>query len=160
MKEEVKNGIIISIVVILIIVVVYFSTAIFLTGEIGNKNKKENSKETTTIASESSYENKIIASSTFKQLQDEYMVMFLSNSEISENLKNSIKNYDSLSNGTKLYVVDMDEAINKFVKNENSNPSAKNIEELQIDKDTLIVIKNKTIDSYITDEDEIVDRLK
>ena len=40
MKNEIKNGIVIAICVILISVIVYLTTAIFLTGEIGNKKDK------------------------------------------------------------------------------------------------------------------------
>lgn len=161
MKEELKNGIIITITVVLIIIVVYFATAIFMTGEIGNKDKSEEETTTTTTSSAvSEYKNLIIASSTFKQLQQEYMVMFFSEKNSSETIKTVLKNYASSSGKTKLYIVNMDEAINKYVKSKESNKSATTSDELKIDVDTLLVIKDGTISSYITDEDEVIDKLK
>lgn len=41
MRNELKNGIILSITVILIILVVYLTTAVFMTGEIGSKKNSE-----------------------------------------------------------------------------------------------------------------------
>lgn len=160
MKEELKNGIVITITVLLILVIVYFATAIFMTGEIGNKNKKEDNQQEKASNNEDSYENMIIASSTFKQKEAEYMVMFFSKNDVSENLKNALKNYDSVSKQKKLYIVNMDEAINKYVKGKEINSSATSAEELKINGNTLLVVQNGIIKSYYTDEDEIVSNLK
>ena len=61
----------------------------------------------------------------------------------------------------KLYKVNLDESINKFViSKDEENKEAKNANELKIKDTTLIVIKNKSIISYITDTDEIVEKIK
>lgn len=158
MKEELKNGIVITITVILILVTVYFTTAVFLTGEIGGENKEKETPETTEPIS-SEYENMIIASSTFKQLNEEYMVMFYSK-DASEAIKTALKTYDSMNKETKLYKVNMDEAINKYVKSNEINSSATNSDELKVNGSTLIVIKNGVISSYVTNEEEIISKLK
>lgn len=159
MNEELKNGIIVTVTVLLIIVIVYFTTAIFMTGEIGKKSSKENKTTTTTNSANSEYENSIIASFTFKQSKDEYMVMFFSKKDSKEQIKNALKSYNSADDKLKLYVVNVDEAINKYVKDKEFNPNATSSDELKINKDTLLVIKNGVIDSYVTDEDEIVSKL-
>ena len=90
MKNEVKSAIAITITVILILVVVYLTTAVFMTGEIGDK-KKDEKDEVTNVSEESQtstlYDNMIIASKTFEQKNDEYMVIFFSQKDTSDTLK-------------------------------------------------------------------------
>lgn len=162
MKNEVKNAIVITITVILILVVVYLTTAIFMTGEIGNK-KKDEKNEVTNVAEESQtstlYDNMIIASKTFKQKNDEYMVIFFSQKDASDTLKNIISTYDSSDKETKLYKVNTDEAINKFVVSDEANSSATNYNELKINDTTLVTIKNGVITLYIVAEDNVIEAL-
>ena len=90
MRNEVKSGIILSVCVILIIVIVYFTTAVFMTGEIGNKkvSKTNNTTESskTSSSNETSYENMIIASKAFNRLDETYMVIFFSKKKLSKNI--------------------------------------------------------------------------
>ena len=156
MKEQVKNGIVITLSVLLVIVLVYLATAFFLTKEIG-----PNKKKTTTTTNEGSvtelYSDMILASQTFAKAQSEYMVIFFSNKEMSESIKTGISYYKK---DTKLYKVNLDEAINKFVVSKEENAVATNASELKINKTTLVIIKNGKIDSYITNEDDILSKLK
>ena len=160
MKSEIKNGVKVTLFVILIIVIVYFATAIFMTGELGNKSDDKNNSSDDSKTSEevsSLYDDMIIASQTFSKSQDEYMVIFFSNKDISETLNTIMSSY---SKDVKLYKVNTDEAINKYVLSEEENPNATNSSELKINKTTLITIKQKSIISYITDEDEILEKIK
>lgn len=159
MKEEIKKSIIIAISVLFVIVVTYFAVAMFLTGEIGNtKNESETVLSDTGVSL--SYDNLIIAGKTFSQKENDYMVMFFSEKNASEALKNSLSSYDPAQKSLKLYKVNLDEAINSFVKSDENNTTATNSKELKIKQNTLITINNGTIISYIEDETEILNILK
>lgn len=164
MKDEVKNGIIISVCVILILVVVYFTTAVFLTGEIGSgkKSKTNDSKEKQSEenVSNSRYSNMIIAGKTFDQKEDNYMVLFFSSNKASDDLENAITSYDSGNKDIKLYKVNTDEAINKYVKSNSDNTLPTNSKDLEISGNALIMISSKNVSSYITDESQIINALK
>ena len=157
MKSEIKNGIVITIVVLLIILITYLSTAIFATGEIGGSKKTTTTKDSSSEEVSSLYDDMIIASKTFSKKESEYMVIFFSEKESTESIKTSLKSY---SGDLKLYKVNTDEAINKYVINDEENSAASSANELKIKGTTLIVINNKKITSYITDEDQILEKLK
>lgn len=162
MKNEVKSGVIIAITVIIVLVVVYLTTAIFMTGEIGNRETPtKNNKEVKTNDNVSNlYDNMIIASKTFEQPNDEYMVIFFSQRSSNETLNDAISSYDSIGKETKLYKVNLDEVINKFVVSQESNNNASNYSELKINDTTLITIKNKEITSYVVGDKNVIDKLK
>ena len=150
MRNELKNGIILSITVILIILVVYLTTAVFMTGEIGSKKSSE--KKTTTTNAASSYENKILASKVFDQTPETYKVQ-----DVSDDLKSAITSY---SGNTKLYLVNKDEAINKYVSSDTDNVKPDNSSSLKVKKEALLTISNESVTSYVTNESEIIDELK
>ena len=156
MKDEVKNGIILTVVVLLIVGVVYLITAVFATGEIGSKKRKTNDDESS--SSYITYDNMILASNTFTQKESEYMVMFIINDDLSDTLKSYINSYNN--SDMKLYVVSADDTVNKFVKSDSANEAATNYSELKINKNTLITINGGKISSYLTNEDEIKEKLK
>lgn len=156
MKDEVKNGIILTVVVLLIVGVVYLITAVFATGEIGSKKSKTN--DDASSSSYIAYDNMILASNTFTQKESEYMVMFVINDDLSDTLKSYINSYNN--SNMKLYVVSADDAVNKFVKSDSANEAATNYSELKINKNTLITINGGKISSYLTSEDEIKEKLK
>ena len=156
MKEEVKNGITITIVVVLTLILVYLATAFFLTGEIGGK-KTTTTKDSSSVTT--LYQDMILASKTFERPEEEYMVIFFSEKDAKKRIKSYMKSY--YNEDIKLYKVNLDESINKFVvSKDEENKEAKNANELKIKDTTLIVIKNKSIVSYITDTDEIVEKIK
>ena len=156
MKDEVKSGIILTVVVLLIVGVVYLITAVFATGEIGSKKSK--TSDDTLSSSYITYNNMILASNTFTQKESEYMVMFVINDDLSDTLKSYINSYNN--SDMKLYVVSADDAVNKFVKSDSANEAATNYSELKINKNTLITINDGKISSYLTNEDEIKEKLK
>lgn len=152
MNKEVKNGIIVGIVVILSLVVVYFMIAI-ATGEINISGKKDN---TDSSVSDNSYDNMIMASTTFDKSEDEYMVIFYSEKNKTDNLDLIISSYKG---DIKLYKVNTDEVINKFVLSDEENSSATNKDELKVKTPTLLTINNKKITYYTSNEDEIAEKL-
>lgn len=155
MKNEVKNGIILSVVVIVVILVVYLTTAVFMTGEIGSKKNSE--KKTTTTNTASNYENKILASKVFDQTPETYKVLIFSEQDISDDLKSAVTSY---SGDTKLYLVNKDEAINKYVSSDTDNVKPDNSSSLKVKKEALLTISNGSVTSYVTNESEIIDELK
>lgn len=156
MKDEVKSGIMLTVVVLLIVGVVYLITAVFATGEIGSKKSKTN--DSTPSSNYVTYDNMILASNTFTQKESLYMVMFVINDDLSDTLKSYINSYNN--SDMKLYVVSVDDAVNKFVKSDSANETATNYSELKINKNTLITINGGKISSYLTNEDEIKEKLK
>lgn len=136
-----------------------------MTGEIGNSKTKKESTNDTSYSKESDsvsslYDNMIIASSAFEQPGSEYKVIFFSQNDASDNLKSLISSYDSSDNNVKLYKVNMDEAINKYVISDESNPNATTFSELKINDVTLITINNGTISSYVVGEANVSNELK
>ena len=162
MKKEIKNGIVIAICVILIIIITYITTSVFMTGEIGTKKDKENkndvekTSENTTL--QSTYDNMIIAGRVFNQSEDTYMVILFKEDSASDDLKAAIKSYNN--ENEKLYKVNLDEAINKYVVKESDNNNATNSKELQVKDIALLTISSGSIRSYITDEEQIINALK
>ncbi len=156
MKSEIKSAIIIFFTVIIVLGVVYFISA-YNTGQIGHKKYTGSDQAST---NDPSYSNMIALSKTFSQSEDKYMVLFFSNKDIKESLSTTINTYDSKSDVTKLYKVNTDEAMNKTVLSDTENKNATTSSDLKIKKQTLIVIENKTITNFITDEDEILNTLQ
>ena len=156
MKDEIKNGIVLSVTVILILFMVYFLTAFFMTGEIGN-GKKEEITDNEIISNEPLYSNMIIAGKTFEQKELTYKVLFFSDDKSDDELKQMIKGY---AGKTPLYIVNTDEPFNKYVNNESDNPAASNANELKISSTTLIEITDKKIVSYINNIEQIKENLK
>lgn len=156
MKSEIKNGIVIAIVVLSVVLLTYLLTAVFATGEIGS-NKKTTTTKTTSDEVSSLYDDMIIASKTFSKNESEYMVIFFSEKDATESIKTTLTSY---SGNSKLYKVNLDEAINKYVVSDEENKNATNSSELKIKGTTLIEINNKSITSYINNEEEIIEKLK
>lgn len=168
MKDEVKNGIIISVCVVIIIVLVYFMTAVFMTGEIGGNNKKE-AEDTSTMEKEDpntssslseSYNNMIIASKTFNMSDEKYMVLFFSKKNASDSVKSALSSYDSGTHDVKLYKVNVDEVINSYVISDSENPIPTSSKDLKIKENALITISSGKVSSYLTKETDIINALK
>lgn len=168
MKNEIKNGLIISICVVLIIVLVYFITAVFMTGEIGRVNKKDTKDNSSTekgnlntqSLSNESYNNMIIASKTFKMNDEKYMVVFFSKKNASDSVKSALSSYDSGTHDVKLYKVNVDEVINSYVKSDSENTTPISSDDLKIKENALITISSGKVSSYLTKEADIINALK
>ncbi len=156
MKDELKNGIILGIFVIIIIVVVYLATAIFMTGEIGGKKTKDN-KTTTTVPLTNQYNNRIISSKIFNRSEESYMVVIFSDKKASNELKDSVKNYNG---SVKLYVINIDEAINKSIKADVDNLYAQDSSGLKVKENALLTIKDGVITNAVTGGANIISELK
>lgn len=156
MKDEIKNGIMLGVFVIIILVVVYFATAIFMTGEIGGKKTKD-TKTTTTASSTNQYNNRIIASKIFSRSEESYMVVIFSNKKASNELKEMVKNYNG---SIKLYVVNVDEAINRSLKSDTDNLYVQDSSSLKVKENALLTISGGVITKAVTGGANIISELK
>lgn len=158
MSKEVRNAIFLGISVLIILLVSYLTTAVFLTGEIGEVKKDKTT--TTTSASVESYKNMIVAGQTFNRSEEEYMVVFFSNSKSSDELKTAVSDYNSTEKELKLYVVNLDEALNNYILSTTFNSNAQNASELKIMDQAIITIKDGQMESYLISEEDIIEILK
>ena len=88
--------------------------------------------------------NEILAGQTFSRSDKDYYVAFY-DFEKEESLESKISNLQN----TKIYKVDLTNAMNKQIISETSNKNATKSEELQINGTTLIEIKEGKIINYI-----------
>lgn len=149
--NEIQKFIRISIILIILCVIIYLLIGIFITKEIEWFNNETNDSDIDTVS------NKILASAIFKQKEEEYYVYFYNFEETNSNVESTIS---SKLSDFKVYRVDTESSLNQnYVNEENSNPSAKTLEELKVKTPTLIKIVNDEIVSYYETEDNIIDGL-
>ena len=86
------------------------------------------------------------------------MVILFKDNSSSDDLKNAIKSYNN--ENKKLYKVNLDETINKYLIGQSDNNNATNSKELQVKDVALLTISSGSIRSYITDEEQIINALK
>ena len=151
MNKQIKDAIVISVVVLLIIIMVYFMSSVFITKELGG------SKETTTTTAKT-YNNIIMAGKTFDQKEDKYMVVFFSSDDVDEDLEKAIDAYNK--DDLKLYKVNLDEAINNYVKAKTDNKIPSDSSDLKVKDVALITLENNKVIEYETNTDKIIEKLK
>lgn len=148
-ENELKKLIKIVFLLVFIISVIYLLSALFITKELNWFNKDNNN------ISENSVSNSILASSIFKQVEEEYYVYLY---DFKEEDDTTTKLITSKLSNEKVYKVDTSSGMNaKYVSNE-SNKSAKTLEELKVIAPTLIKVSGDTITEYY-EKEEIADKL-
>lgn len=147
MDDSVKK-----VIIIIVCVVLFFGFMYFLTTRIIEKNEntsKKQTSETTTIQYD-----KILAGEAFNQAQEEYFVIFYDESSDDMTFKSMISTYQSKTDVTRLYSVDLNHGMNKKYKTEDdintSSPS-----ELKVKTNTLLRFKEGKVTEVITDSDKI-----
>lgn len=130
-----------------------------MTGEIGN-GKVTKDKTTTKNTPSNNFDNEIIAGRVFNQKEDTYMVLIFSNDDIKDELKSTINKYDVSKKDVKLYKVNKDEAVNKYISSDYDNNTPISSKDLKVKKMALLTISKGVVSSYITDEEEIINVLK
>ncbi len=93
----------------------------------------------------------ILIGTVFNRTEKEYYVIF---DDFEKNLYSHISSIVSKKN-LPVYKVDMSKSENALFKSEESNPNAKNVDELKINGLTVVKIKNGKIDKYYTGLDNI-----
>ena len=145
---ESKKMIIILVSVVAVLGLFYFIAGI-ITGSIDlNKNEP----------AEIQY-SEILAGSTFKQEDEEYVVLYYNfTKEDASEYTDLVSTYTSSDNSVSIYTVDLSRKFNSsYIRNDeevaNTNPKA--AKELKIKDPTLIRIKDKQVIKYIENYEEI-----
>lgn len=145
-KEEpmsTKKFITIIILLIILFVLTYIFTGIFATKDIKWFSKKTEDAEET----ESNIENRILASESLKQLEDNYYVYFYDTTKEDTEVTSAVEKLDG-----KVYRVDLHDDFNS---NYIGEPSGKvsSIEELKVSDPTIIKVSSAEIIEYYTGEE-------
>ena len=152
-KEEtnqLKKLLIIIAVLVFIISVIYILSALFVTKELDWLDKKDENTTETLI------ENTILASEIFKQKEEEYYVYFYDYKDENNQITSAV---NSKLSSKKVYKVDTSSALNSKYVSDQSNKSAKKLEELKVKSPTVIKINGEEISAYY-EEKEIINNLK
>lgn len=149
---SIKKAITMLFIVIFIVALVYFIAA-FIMGEISFKDTKEKA----TIQYET-----ILAGSTFKQHDNEYIVVyydFEGNDKTA--IETAISTYKSAESAKAVYKADLSLKQNKVYQTEdNSNKKPTSAKELKVKGTTLIHMKAGKVKAYIEGKNKIEDYLK
>lgn len=143
-KNQIVSLVKITSLLIVIVLLIYLIFVLFVTKELDWFSKKENDINYIT--------NSILASSIFKQSDEEYYVYFYDFKDETDTIKSAIENKLS---GSKVYRVDTSSDLNSRYVSETSNKNAKRLEDLQVKKDTVIKIVGDSIVKYY-EGDEIL----
>lgn len=149
-ENEIKKFIIITLVLVFIASSIYLLSALFVTKELDWFNKKEENTTNTLV------QNTILASEIFKQKEEEYYVYFYDYKDEEAKFSNAI---NSKLSQEKVYKVDTNSALNNKYISEETNKSAKTLEDLKVKASTIIKISGDEIIEYYEDE-EIINNLK
>ena len=135
---------------IFIVCLIYIISALFITKELDWFQDKEDTNNKSNVS------NAILASSIFKQSEEEYYVYFYDFADEDTSISSTISNKLSSS---KVYKVNTGSAMNSNYVSESSNKFAKTLEELQVVSPTLIKITGEEITEYY-ESDEIKNNLE
>ena len=146
-ENEVYKFIKILVAVVIIVLGLYFFTNKFVTN---NNGTKSNSQEGV-ISS-----NNIIVGSLLNRPYDSYYVLaYKSKDNDAAIYETYIGVYETKENALRIYVIDLDNELNKDFYQEKGNKNAKKIEDLKISSPTLIKVSHKSISKYIEGKDAI-----
>ncbi len=138
-------------VVVIIFVVVYFLTD-YITNHSSDSNYKTNVGEATIQS------DKILAGSTFNQKEDEYYVLFY-NVIDNATYTDTYSTYKTKEDHIPIYYVDTHEGLNRDYVGEDVNEEPTDASEIKVNGPTLMKIENKEVVEFITDEEEIKEKL-
>lgn len=151
-KSEINRLLTIAFIVILIFTILYFIIGLFITKEIVLPRGGNNESEITTNP------DNILATSIFDQKEESYYVYFY---DFNNENKDIAELINSKLSDSKIYNVDTSDILNKnYVTENESNKSAKKLDELKVKQDTIIKIVNDEITNYYEGLEEIESNLK
>ena len=148
-QNQVKKLIIITLILVFIICLIYILSALFVTKELDWFEKDDNQTQTLVT-------NTILASEIFKQKEEEYYVYFYDYTDEDSQVSSSVS---SKLSSQKVYKVDTSSALNNNYVSEESNKSAKKIDDLKVKSPTVIKITGEEIVAYY-EGNEIINNLK
>jgi len=154
-QNEIKNFIIILVIVLVFIGVIYGFSMLFI--------EKDNSIYGISYQTGEVNPDMVIAGTMFNRPIDEYYILAYNNKGVEAPYYSQLaKNYISKqTDATQMYYLELNSYLNKDIySTTESNPKAKNLEELQIKDFTLIHIKKGKIVNYIEDYNTILKMLE
>jgi len=148
-ENQIKKLAIIIGILVFIVGAIYLISALFITKELDwfQDEPKEN---------ETLVQNTILASEIFKQTEEEYYVYFYDYKDEDAQISSTVS---SKLSSSKVYKVDTGSALNNKYISEESNKTAKNLDELKVKEPTVIKINGETILEYY-EGNEILNNLK
>lgn len=128
---------------LLLLVVLWYVVAVFITKEIdiswGNNANEAESTDASGVS------NRILASTTFDQNEEVYLVYYYDFNEGDEAVASAISGFAE----TKIYRVDTSSSLNqKYVTEEAGNSSVTGISDLKVKNPTLIEVTNDSVTGY------------
>ena len=147
-ENQIRKLIVTTCIIIIILGIIYLISALFITKELDWFSKDSESQ-----SSETSVSNAILASSIFKQSEDEYYVYFYDFDEKNNKITDTVNKISNL----KVYKVNTASAMNSNYIAEVGNKNAKKLDELKVVSQTLIKISGDTITEYY-ETDEITNK--
>ena len=139
-----KTFITILVVLLLFFVILYLITGLFITKEIKwFSNNDNNEKEVTKI------ENKILATDSLRQVEEEYYVYYYDSTEEDTEVSNTL-----YSVSEKVYRVDLNDAFNSNFVGEPSG-IVEDIDSLKVSNPTLIKVSSEKIIAFYNGAEEI-----
>ena len=146
-ENEVYRFIKILVVVIALILGVYFFTNAFVNSDYDIKKNGQ--------AGEISNNNIIVGSILNRPYDEYYVIAYKSSFNDSTIYETYMKLYESSKDSLRIYVVDLDNELNKEYYEEIGNKKAQSIEDLKLSSPTLLKIKDKKINKYIEGQEAI-----
>lgn len=143
-----KTFAIIMVLLAVFFVILYILTGIFVTKELKWFSKNDNEESTVEV------ENKILATDSLRQTEEEYYVYFFDTTDEKTEVKNSLYRVKE-----KLYRVDLNDAFNSNFVGEPSG-EVDNIEDLKVSNPTLIKVSGEEIVEFYSGVEEITSALE
>ena len=147
-EHQIKKFISITLLLVFIVCVIYLISALFVTKELDWFKKEDTNPQVVT--------NTILATEIFKQQEEEYYVYFYDFNEKENQVTSAV---NAKLSGKKIYKVDTSSALNNKYVSDESNKSAKKLNELKVKSPTVIKISGETISAYY-EGNEIINKLK
>lgn len=147
-EHQIKKFISITLLLVFIVCVIYLISALFVTKELDWFKKEDTNPQVVT--------NTILATEIFKQQEEEYYVYFYDYNDEDGQISSIV---ETKLSGKKIYKVDTSSALNNKYVSDESNKSAKKLNELKVKSPTVIKISGETISAYY-EGNEIINKLK
>ena len=143
----------ILIFIVLFLFILYYILAVFVTKEIDVSGSKDEATSEDSTTNTNSVSNRILASATFSQKEEEYYVCFYDFTDEEEEVASAINNRSDI----KIYRVDTSSSLNQnYVTEESGNRDVTGIENLKVKSPTLLQIAGDQVVQYYEGSSSIV----
>jgi len=148
--RELRNFVFILIGIVLVVLVIYGITSLI------KKNKDKTEADTTVTEGEIDYDKVIVGTMLGKEDKEYYVMVYDGKDDYAILYSTIITEYKDKENSLNIYYCDLSNKLNEAYKaKENSNPSAKSVDEFAFGDLTLVKVKNGKVSKYIEGLDTI-----